>query len=518
MGIHDLPLGRPTVVPKPTGPATPPPPTPPAPPTRPRLLAALPWVLLAVLGVGYLVARGKTPAPPTPPTPPESKFVALGKAFLPDLKAAQAAGWRKGAEALRGGKGVKDSEDATRSALLARLEADFESKVGPALQAILPEDQELADPAKRAALAAALEDLANGLDGPAPPQPRGPPSSRFFGWLDNRPARLKLTDTLPHRTMSQALPGEVGDPGEPNVYLYKAWKEVLGSYPDYPAQQIGDCTSFGSGHAVDLLQCVDIALAKGDKSQWRETSTEAIYGLGREIAHMLGSGDGCYGVAVSKALTEFGAVPRELVGPYSGQRAKQWGRSGVPADIKAKAKDHLLGAATLVTTLDEADAALRNGYPFIVCSNQGFSMTRDADGVCQPQGSWAHCMFISARRERNGKVQYCICQSWGPKTPGGPLSDDQPPFSFWADSRVVARMIAGEDSLAFSKFSGFVARPVPARWTYAGFAEGEVESPHVEARPPAPPPAATPGPTTFRLAPRPRVPHDAPPMPYRLVA
>jgi hypothetical protein len=517
MGIHDLPLG-----PRKPQPAPAPSPEPAGPPSpsrlRPALTAALPWVLLVVLGVGFVVGRGKVPTPPVPPPPPEAKFVALGKAFLADLKAAQAAGWRKGAEALRGGKGVKDAEDATRAALLARLEADFEAKVGPALQAILPEDQELADPAKRAALAAALEDLANGLDGPPPPQPRGPPISRFFGWLDNRPARLKLTDTLPHRTMSLALPGEVGDPGEPNVYLYKAWKEVLGSYPDYPAQQIGDCTSFGSGHAVDLLQCIEIALAKGDKSQWRETSTEAIYGMGREIAHMLGGGDGCYGVAVSKALVEMGAVPRELVGPYSGQRAKQWGARGVPAEIKAKAKDHLLGAATLVTTLPELDAALRNGYPAIVCSNQGFAMQRDADGVCQPQGHWAHCMHISGRREKNGRVQYCIGQSWGPKTPGGPLSDDQPSFSFWADGSVVARMIAGEDSLAFSKFSGFVARPIPARWTYAGFAEGDkIELPHVEAPAPAPLPAAVPGPTSFRLAPRP-APSDAPPAPYRLAA
>jgi hypothetical protein len=80
-------------------------------------------------------------------------------------------------------------------------------------------------------------------------------------------------------------------------------------------------------------------------------------------------------------------------------------------------------------------------------------------------------MFVSARRERNGKVQYCICQSWGPKTPSGPTTDDQPPFSFWADGHVVARMIAAEDSLAFSKFEGFVPRPVPARWTYAGFGD-----------------------------------------------
>jgi hypothetical protein len=447
-----------------------------APARAPRVLLGIAMALLIVFaGFGAIsLVRGFLPRPgPAPAPSPDTKMVARGKAFDQDLRAAQAAGWRDGAKALRDGKSVQKSQEATRATLLSQLEQRFESKVAPSLKAIVAEDQEPTDQAQRAELAQALDDLATGLDGQAHPRPRGPPLvSKLFGWLDHPSARERLVETLPFKTMAEAMPAEVGDvDGKPNVYLYKAWKDILGAYPEYPAQQIGDCTSFGSGHAVDLLQCIDIALAKGDKSQYRETSTEAIYGLGREIAHMLGGGDGCYGVAVSKALTEVGAVPRELVGAYSGQRAKQWGRSGVPEEIKAKAKDHRLGAATLVTTLDELDAALRNGYPCIVCSNQGFTMTRDADGVCQPSGSWAHCMFISARREKNGRVQYCICQSWGPRTPGGPLSDDQPPFSFWADGGVIARMIGGRDSLAFAKFSGFVARPIPAHWTYAGFAE-----------------------------------------------
>jgi hypothetical protein len=41
---------------------------------------------------------------------------------------------------------------------------------------------------------------------------------------------------------------------------------------------------------------------------------------------MLGGGDGCYGAALAKAVTEVGVVPREAVGAYSGERAKEWGR------------------------------------------------------------------------------------------------------------------------------------------------------------------------------------------------
>jgi hypothetical protein len=54
--------------------------------------------------------------------------------------------------------------------------------------------------------------------------------------------------------------------------------------------------------------------------------------------------------------------------------------------------EHKIGAASLVSTLDELDAGLANGYVAIVCSNQGFTMERDQDGFCRPSGSWAHCM------------------------------------------------------------------------------------------------------------------------------
>ena len=63
--------------------------------------------------------------------------------------------------------------------------------------------------------------------------------------------------------LSQAAPHLFGlvAPTEP-VLLYKAWSDVLGKYPDYVAQQIGDCVSFGHGHGNDLLQCIEIKLGE----------------------------------------------------------------------------------------------------------------------------------------------------------------------------------------------------------------------------------------------------------------
>lgn len=289
------------------------------------------------------------------------------------------------------------------------------------------------------------------------------PPPHLFGWVDS-PARHALARTFAP-PLSQAAPQLMG--ADQDVFLFRAWKEALGDYPHYPAQRIGDCTSFGSAHAVDLLQCVEITLGN-QPIEYKETCSEAIYGLGREIAGMLGSGDGCYGVAVAKALVEHGAVPRELVGEYSGKRAKDWGARGVPDEIKKACAEHKLGAAALVTTLDELDAALANGYPAAGGFSQGFVMTRDADGVCRQSGSWGHEQCCIGRRRRNGKRQYLLGQSWGDGVPDGPTTDDQPSWSFWIYEESMASILNQQDFLTFSKFPGFSVRPLPP-WSYEDY-------------------------------------------------
>ena len=234
---------------------------------------------------------------------------------------------------------------------------------------------------------------------------------------------------------------------------------------------VHNCTSQGSGHVVDLTQCIQIALGH-TREEYKETSTEALYGAGREMANMLNrwiDTDGCYGAAMARAVTEIGVVPREIVGAYSGRRAKQWGREGIPANIRTEADKHKIKTTSMVTTLAELDAALANGYVAIVCSNQGFTMQRDADGFCYARGSWAHAMCIVAKRV-TGKTGYLICQSWGPNVPSGPTVLDQPNFSFWVDPRTIAYMLSQQDSFVFSQFNGYPGRGLPSSWTYEGFA------------------------------------------------
>jgi hypothetical protein len=249
------------------------------------------------------------------------------------------------------------------------------------------------------------------------------------------------------------------------ILLYRAWRDVLGRDPDYPAQEIGDCVSFGHGHANDLVQCIEIAL--GEPAEYRETDTEFLYATSREVAGILGESDGSYGAAAVKAMMTIGLLSREMLGDqgaYSGQRAGAWGRDGAPAELKAQAKSFKLGAAARCSTWDELVAALAHGYPVTTCTIQGFNLKRDAQGFCRPEGTWGHCMFIAGVRfDREGA---CILQSWGPQTPSGPRGLDQPTFSFWVDRPVVERMLAEKDSWAISRAPDFIRRALPRSWSY----------------------------------------------------
>ena len=284
------------------------------------------------------------------------------------------------------------------------------------------------------------------------------------GWLGADEIQRGFAALRP--ALAQAAPALVRDEsdGAP-ILLYKAFRDVLGAYPDYPAQQIGDCVGVGHGHGLDMLQCVEIAL--GEPSEFRETSTEFIYATSREAAGILGRSDGSYGSAAVQAMISVGVVSREMLGPdggYNGARAKSWGHTGAPAELKAKAAATRLGTVARVTSWDELTAAMRNGYPVTICSNQGFTLRRDAQGFCAPRGTWGHCMLIGGVRfDRPGA---CILQSWGPDQPEGPLALDQPSYSFWADRRVVEGILAQGDSWALAKAPEFAVRALPEHWSY----------------------------------------------------
>jgi hypothetical protein len=291
------------------------------------------------------------------------------------------------------------------------------------------------------------------------------------GWFHDPEEVQRLLATMPRPLFAAAAPRLSGTGTGKTTLLYKAFKEVnKGSYIDYPAQTIGDCVSHGYGHGVDLLEAVQIALGKKNEV-FQQTATEAIYAMARvDVGGQRGSySDGAVGAWAAKAVSEIGTVDRDVVGPYDGNRAKDWGAKGAPSSIKAKAAQHKVQTVSMVSSYEELEDALANGYPVPVCSNQGFTLQRDQDGFCRAHGTWGHCMLIVGVRA-DDRPGACIFQSWGSEMPTGPLALDQPPNSFWAERDVVDSMLSMQDSFALSQFDGYPGQVIPDRWSYKGFA------------------------------------------------
>lgn len=161
-----------------------------------------------------------------------------------------------------------------------------------------------------------------------------------------------------------------------------------------------NCVSHGWGLGIDILACTEIVA--GEREKWvAPVCTEIAYACSRvEIGGgRLGNSDGSMGSWMSAAVSKYGTLHRLKYldkydfTKYDGQVAKQLGRrgQGVPDELEPILREHPVRKVALVTSYKEARDAIVNGYPVPVCSNQGFTSTRDSDGFCRPKGRWGHC-------------------------------------------------------------------------------------------------------------------------------
>lgn len=279
-----------------------------------------------------------------------------------------------------------------------------------------------------------------------------------FGWID-RPDQVQAF--LPQCSPLKGLSQEHKD-----TFLYNVLRDSIGHDAPKGPQGIGDCVSWGWSNLVNYLQGIQIALAKRAGTlvpEYHEIATEATYAFSRvEVGGQRGSySDGSVGAWAAEAAKKFGYLSRDfliskgLPGAYDKNRAKDWGAKGVPDNLEPEGSQHILKLVTQVNSFDEAGTFIENGNPVAVCSNQGFTMTRDSAGFCSPSGVWNHCMLIMAVRY-GSRPGGCISQSWGAMTPDGPVVLGQPDNTFWADAKVIDRMLGQGDSFAGSLFNEYL--------------------------------------------------------------
>lgn len=314
---------------------------------------------------------------------------------------------------------------------------------------------------------------------------------KFLGWIEAPQEVNRIMKDLP-----MPLVGAQGEPipaldENKEVLTYEIFRQVVGR-DEYPGPQaIGDCVSHGWKRLTDYLAVIQIYLQLksefGDMArmddpdvaerksalleEFQEASTEVIYGLSRvEIGGQRGSySDGSVGAWAAKAVSTYGTISwkaladKGLGGSYDPKRAKEWGAKGIPPELETLSKQHPVKVVSMVKNFRDAAALCQNGYCVAVCSNQGFTMTRDAQGFCRAQGTWNHCMmFSSCRFDRPGLLCH---QNWGNNVPDGPRYKNQPTNTFWVDENIVDRMLGQSDSFTGSGFQGYPAQNL-LTWTH----------------------------------------------------
>jgi hypothetical protein len=236
----------------------------------------------------------------------------------------------------------------------------------------------------------------------------------------------------------------------------------------YVVECIGvhNCVSFGCIRAIEYTYLCEIAA--GEDEEFRHLCQEINYAGGRvEVGKgRLGRGDGSIGAWSAEFAKRWGSLDRGVYGKYDltkydTDRCRAWGRTGVPDDLEPEVKKYSITTITLVKTIDELKKALAAGYGVSVASNQGFSMTRDSNGIAKASGSWAHQMCICGYATIGGKLYFRIDNSWGAAAHRGPVGPGDPSTGgFYADERTVARMLAQNDSWAYAGQNGFKPRDI----------------------------------------------------------
>jgi hypothetical protein len=282
------------------------------------------------------------------------------------------------------------------------------------------------------------------------------------------PAELdRVLSSLKHANFSDAAPGLKGS-GKGKISLpYKSYQLFdKGAFTEQQTEN--DCVSHGTRNAPDVSRAVQIHIKKNLESFMARGATEAIYG-----ARNYAGNSGMNGATAAQFVhSKGGLLLRKPYGKYdlsvySGNTAVRWGR-GIPEEVLAAAREHQVGDITLVTTIEEARDAIANGYGIAVCSNYGFSRTRDKNGFCVRRGSWNHCMTWSACDDVTfGECAFLDNNSWGNYVSGGhPEWGPLPMSSFLIHEEHAAGMLRQRGAWAFSNVNGWPAQELPNYGTH----------------------------------------------------
>lgn len=213
----------------------------------------------------------------------------------------------------------------------------------------------------------------------------------------------------PHPTIRQAASALLEQDDNVDVDLCAIYEQTTGArWNSLNQNPRGFCVGFGNAKMATLSIAM---MAHAREIEWpgADVAVEPIYGGSRfEIGKLkhrssLHRGDdGSVGSWAAEWLLEYGVLLKKPYGNvdlsrYSLERCALYGQAGVDDSIEDDAQLHPIQQMALCETGEEAWRLIGQLHPLVHCSNQGFSMQRQRDGLCSAVGSWAHCAGWSGR-------------------------------------------------------------------------------------------------------------------------
>ena len=272
-------------------------------------------------------------------------------------------------------------------------------------------------------------------------------------------ATARLLKTLPLPLFGDTLAGT----GKDGVFLgftavvYYEGNAGRESYDE--VQVTGDCVSHATRNAIDIARANDPDI-QATEDYVDRSATEGLYGSrghsgeGAVCSDIVGWAHRTGGVLLRKEYPQLKLDLRE----YDATIGVNWGSRGVPDLVEEEASHHKVGTISLVNNWEQARDCIANGFGLVCCSGQGFSRTRDADGLASPSGRWGHAMaWTAVDSTRSGDCRFLVQNSWGKWNEGG-KSHSQPDGSFWIQQSVASSMIASGGTWAISNVAGFPKR------------------------------------------------------------
>ncbi len=223
------------------------------------------------------------------------------------------------------------------------------------------------------------------------------------------------------------------------------------------AQQVGDCVSHSQKNGCLTTIASEIAFAKPDEQtgiveiapqipeeglRQGAFSSESIYWWRGYNGHGWSCSTAArvvinHGILTRKNYPDLGV---DLT-TYSGSKASLYGGRAPTDKIDQETKLHGFRTVASVSTIEAIADALLMGWGISSCGGEGYSSTRDENGVSSRSGSWAHAMAIIGVDLRASTIALykepliLIMNSWGRWNGGGRrirgTDIDIPDGSFW---------------------------------------------------------------------------------------